>query len=126
MFYLYLNKKIMLLRLRIKRNIFINHFIISLKRSCRNFDVILKIHFKRIEFVIRFSSQKRLFFFISKKNNKLRLYIDYRELNTIIVKNRHFFFLIIETLNRLFDSKIFIKLNLKNVYYKFRINIDDK
>ena len=58
---------------------------------------------------------------MSKKNNKLRLYIDYRELNAIIIKNRYFFFLISETLNRLYDSKVFIKLNLKNVYYKLRI-----
>ena len=63
---------------------------------------------------------------MSKKNNKLRLYIDYRDLNTIIIKNRHFFSLIFETLNRLCESKIFIKLNLKNVYYKLRIKTDDE
>ena len=63
---------------------------------------------------------------MSKKNNELRLYIDYRDLNTIIVKNRHFLFLIFETLNRLCELKIFIKLNFKNVYYKFRIKVDDK
>ena len=63
---------------------------------------------------------------MSKKNNELRLYIDYRDLNTIIIKNRHFFSLISETLNRLCESKIFIKLNLKNVYYKLRIKIDDE
>ena len=61
-----------------------------------------------------------------KKNNKLRLYIDYRGLNAIIIKNRHFLLLIFETLNRLCESKIFIKLNLKNVYYKLRIKIDDE
>ena len=27
-----------------------------------------------------------------KKNNELRFYIDYRDLNAIIIKNRHFFF----------------------------------
>ena len=63
---------------------------------------------------------------MSKKNNKLRLHIDYRDLNAIIIKNRHFFFLIFETLNRLCESKIFIKLNLKNVYYKLRIKIDNE
>ena len=61
-----------------------------------------------------------------KKDNKLRLYIDYRDLNTIIIKNRHFLLLIFKTLNRLYESKIFIKLNFKNVYYKLRIKIDDK
>ena len=29
---------------------------------------------------------------MSKKNNELRLYIDYRDLNAIIIKNPYFFF----------------------------------
>ena len=61
-----------------------------------------------------------------KKNNELRLYVDYRDLNAIIIKNRYSLFLIFETLNRLCELKIFIKLNLKNVYYKLRIKIDDE
>ena len=63
---------------------------------------------------------------MSKKNNELRLYIDYCDLNAIIIKNRHLLSLISETLNRLCESKIFTKLNLKNVYYKLRIKIDDE
>ena len=61
-----------------------------------------------------------------KKNNKLRFYIDYHDLNAIIIKNRYFLSLIFETLNRLCGSKIFIKLNLKNVYYRLRIKIDNE
>ena len=61
-----------------------------------------------------------------KKNNELRLYIDYHDLNAIIIKNRYLFSLISETLNRLCESKIFTKLNFKNAYHKFRIKIDDK
>ena len=67
-----------------------------------------------------------LILFMLKKNNELRLYVDYRDLNTIIIKNRYLLSLISETLNRLYESKIFTKLNLKNVYYKFRIKIDDE
>ena len=63
---------------------------------------------------------------MSKKNNELRLYVDYRDLNTIIIKNRYSLSLIFETLNRLCESKIFIKLNLKNVYYELRIKVDDE
>ena len=55
--------------------------------------------------------------FILKKNKDLRLYIDYRELNKIIIKNRYFLPLINKTLNRLNDIKKFIKLDLKNTYY---------
>ena len=54
-----------------------------------------------------------------KKNNELRLYVDYRGLNAIIIKNRYLLFLIFETLNRLCELKIFIKLNLKNAYHRF-------
>ena len=61
-----------------------------------------------------------------KKNNKLRFYVDYRDLNAIIIKNRYSLSLIFETLNRLCELKIFIKLNLKNAYYRFRIKIDDE
>ena len=61
-----------------------------------------------------------------KKNNKLHFCVNYRDLNTIIIKNRYLFSLIFETLNRLCESKIFIKLNFKNVYYRFRIKVDDE
>ena len=67
MFYLHLNKEIMLSKLRKKRNPFINYFIIFFKQSYRNFVVILKIHFKKIEFIIRFSLQKRLFSLYQKR-----------------------------------------------------------
>ena len=61
-----------------------------------------------------------------KKNDELRLYIDYYNLNIIIIKNRYTFSLIFETLNHLCESKIFTKLNLKNIYYKLHIKIDDE
>ena len=58
-----------------------------------------------------------LIFFIFKKDEELRLYMNYKNLNAIIIKNRHSLLFIIETLNHLCDVKRFIKLNLKNVYY---------
>ena len=61
-----------------------------------------------------------------KKNERLRLYVDYRDLNSITIKNRHLLFLIIETLNRLSEAKAFTKLNLKNVYHRIRIRRDDE
>ena len=126
MFYLHSSKEIMLSKLKIKKNSFTNHFIIFLKQSYRSFDVILKIHFKRVEFVIRLFFTKTFIFFMLKKNNKLRLYVNYRDLNAIIIKNRYLFSLIFETLNRLCESKIFTKLNLKNVYYKIYIKINNE
>ena len=67
MFYSHLSKEIMLLKLKMKKNSFMSYFIISLKWNYRNFNIILKIHFKRFKFVIRLSLQKRFIFFISKK-----------------------------------------------------------
>ena len=59
-----------------------------------------------------------LVFFVFKKNEKLRLCENYRKLNAIIIKNCHSLSFIIKTLNRLCETKRFIKLNLKNVYYR--------
>ena len=61
-----------------------------------------------------------------KKNEELRLCVNYRGLNAIIIKNRYLLPLIIKTLDRLYEFKMFTKLNLKNVYYKIRIKVDNK
>ncbi len=60
-----------------------------------------------------------------KKNNELRLCVNYRDLNAITIKNRYSLSLIIETLNRLNEFKCFIKLNFKNVYHRIRIKQDN-
>jgi hypothetical protein len=61
------------------------------------------------------------------KNDKgLRLYVDYRALNKFTVKNRHALLLIDETIDRLSDAKIYIKLDLKNAYYRIRIKASNK
>ncbi len=52
--------------------------------------------------------------------------MNYRDLNKIIVKNRHLLSLISETLDRLNKVKQFTKLNLKNIYYCLRIQHEDK
>ncbi|RAH42211.1 uncharacterized protein BO95DRAFT_371472, partial [Aspergillus brunneoviolaceus CBS 621.78] len=55
---------------------------------------------------------KIFIFFILKKNRGLRLYIDYKKLNKILVKNYYFLFLILEILNRIIEAKYFFKLNI--------------
>jgi hypothetical protein len=62
-----------------------------------------------------------LIFFIKKKKNDLRLCVDYRELNAIIVKNRYSFSFINETFDRIIDVKYFIKLDIIAAYNKLRI-----
>ena len=56
----------------------------------------------------------------------MRLCVDYRELNKVIIKNRYFLFLINETLNHLNNVKRFIKLDFKNIYYRIRIRKNDE
>ena len=64
--------------------------------------------------------------FILKKDRSLRLYVDYRRLNTITKKNRHLLPLISETLNRLERIIVFLALDLKDAYYRIPIKRGDK
>ena len=72
------------------------------------------------------SSAKILIFFIFKKDEKFRLCVDYKNLNIVIIKNRHSLLLITKTLNRFNDFKRFTKFNFKNVYHWIRIKRDDE
>jgi hypothetical protein len=63
---------------------------------------------------------------VLKKNGNLRLCVDYHSLNKITVKNRYTLFLIGEFVDRLFGAAIYIKLNIRNIYYKIRIRFGDK
>ena len=56
--------------------------------------------------------------FIKKINNLLRLYIDYKKLNEIIIKNNYSLSLFLKTLKRFTYAKHFIKINIRNAYYK--------
>jgi hypothetical protein len=49
------------------------------------------------------------------------MYVDYRQFNAIIVKNRYILSLIHEMQNRIKRSKIFTKIDIKKGYYKIKI-----
>ena len=51
------------------------------------------------------------------KDRILRLYVNYRSLNKIIIKNRYTLLLINKILNYLSKIKYFIKLDFKDIYY---------
>ncbi len=73
-------------------------------------------------FIIKFVSFAKVFIlFVKKTNDKFRLCVNYKNLNEIIIKNRYSLSFINENLNRLFETKIFIKLNVKNVFHRIRI-----
>jgi len=64
--------------------------------------------------------------FVPKPNGELRLYIDYRVLNLITIKDRCPLPLIEETLDRLIGAKFFTTLDLKDTYYRIRIREGDE
>ncbi len=64
--------------------------------------------------------------FTLKKDSSLWLCVNYCKLNNITVKNHHSLSLINETLNWLSGVKIFIKLNLKDVYHCICICVDNE
>jgi hypothetical protein len=59
--------------------------------------------------------------FVPKLNGKLRMYVDYRQFNAITIKNRYTLLLIYEMQDRIKGSKIFIKIDIKEGYYKIKI-----
>ena len=59
--------------------------------------------------------------FIKKKNDFLQLYINYKSLNIIFIKNKYLILLIFKILNHLIKVKVFIKLNLRRVYNLIQI-----
>ena len=54
--------------------------------------------------------------FISKKDGTLWLYVDYHQLNNIIIKNRYVLSLISELTNRFRGKKYYIKLDFHGAY----------
>ena len=63
------------------------------------------------------------FFFVAKKNGSLRPCIDYRQLNTITVKNKYPLPLLSSTFEPLTHATIFTKLDLRNTYHLVRIRV---
>ena len=61
---------------------------------------------------------------IKKPDDGLRICIDYRALNALIIKNRNVPPLIRETLARLYVAKIFTKFNIIAAFNKIRIKVE--
>ncbi|CAJ0916590.1 unnamed protein product [Ranitomeya imitator] len=66
------------------------------------------------------------FFFVKKKDGSLRLCIDYRGLNNIMVKNKYPLPLIPELFDCLRVARIFTKLDLRGAFYLVRIRAGDE
>ena len=79
------------------------------------------------EFIARskFSIEASILF-IKKRNDELRLCVDYRKLNAISIKDKYFISLVINILNRLKRAKIFTKLDIREAYNLIRIKFEDE
>ena len=64
--------------------------------------------------------------FAPKKDGKLRLCVDYRQLNNVTVKNRYTLPLIQKLQDRFDRAKIFTKLNLREAYHHIRMKEGEK
>lgn len=64
--------------------------------------------------------------FISKLNRGLQLFVNYRDFNNLIIKNRYLFPLVGGSLDKLGRAKQFIKLDLTNAYYGIHIKKGDE
>ena len=99
-----------------------NMFLTELKTLNNYFnDALIK------EWIYKFQNFTDVFIlFIFWKNDELCFYVDYHELNTIIIKNYYFLSLTSKLLNWLNDSIIFSKINLWNIYHKICIHQDNE
>jgi len=63
--------------------------------------------------------------FVKKKDGTLRLYIDYRELNKITIKNKYLLSQMDDMCDQLQAAGVFSKIDLMSGYHQLRIKLDD-
>ena len=59
--------------------------------------------------------------FVKKKNEIFRLYVNYKNLNLLIIKNKYFLSLINKSFDRLNKIRIYTNFDIIAIYNKFRI-----
>src|SRR5579859_6933012 len=63
--------------------------------------------------------------FVKKKDQGLRLCVDYRPLNAVTIKNKHPFPRIDTLFDQLFGAKVFSKIDLRSGYHQIKIRAED-
>ena len=88
--------------------------------------VYLNKHFKNDFIRLFIFSIEVSILFVKKKNETLRLCVNYRNLNLLTTKNKYFLSLIDESLNRLNKTRIYTNLDMITTYNRLRIKEDDE
>nr|GFA21166.1 reverse transcriptase domain-containing protein [Tanacetum cinerariifolium] len=65
------------------------------------------------------------FLFVKKKDESFRMYIDYRELNKLTVKNRYPLPRIDDLFDQFQGSSVYSKINLRSCYHQLRVREED-
>ena len=63
--------------------------------------------------------------FVKKKDKTLQLYIDYRQLNRVIIKNRYPFLRIDDLFDQLRGAQVYSKIDLRTGYHQLRVREAD-
>jgi len=63
--------------------------------------------------------------FVKKKDGSMRLYISYRELNKVNIKNRYPLSRIDDLFDQLQGASVFFKIDLRSEYYQLKIKPED-
>ncbi|GJW36996.1 hypothetical protein Tco_0059916 [Tanacetum coccineum] len=66
-----------------------------------------------------------LVLFVKNKDVSLRIYINYRELNKLTVKNRYPFLRIDDLFDQLQGSSVYSNIDLRSGYHKLRVHDED-
>ena len=59
--------------------------------------------------------------FVKKKDGTLRMYIDYRQVNKVTVKNKYPLSIIEDLFDQLKGASVFSKIDLRSGYYQLRV-----
>jgi hypothetical protein len=63
--------------------------------------------------------------FVKKKDESMRMYIDYWELNKVTIKNRYPLPRIDDLLDQLQGARVFSKIDLRSGYHQVRVKEED-
>ena len=61
----------------------------------------------------------------NKKDGSKRLYIDYRELNKVTIKNKYLLLRINDLFDQLYGAQVFSKLDLQSRYHQLKVKKED-